>query len=95
MKKSKYVDWLIRMLGYALVLIAVSIVFKNTIYIDNSYYGLYALFAAVIIYILNQTTYQRGRIFLAVTGHQFAQCANSKETYHSYALLIPSLGFRL
>ena len=34
--KNKYVvlEWLIKILGYALVLITVSIIFKNTIYID-------------------------------------------------------------
>ena len=55
MKISKYVDWLIRMLGYALVLIAVSVVFKNTIQIDNSFYGLWGLVAVILIFILNKT----------------------------------------
>ena len=55
MKISKYVDWLIRMIGYALVLITVSVVFKNTIYIDNSYFGLWGLVAVIIIFILNKT----------------------------------------
>ena len=55
MKISKYVDWLIRMIGYALVLITVSVVFKNTIYIDNSYYGIWGLIAVIIIFVLNKT----------------------------------------
>ena len=55
MKISKYVDWLIRMLGYALVLIAVSVVFKNTIHIDNSFYGVWGLIAVILIFILNKT----------------------------------------
>ena len=55
MKISKYIDWLIRMIGYALVLIMISIIFKNTIYIDNSYYGLWGLVAVIIIFILNKT----------------------------------------
>ena len=55
MKISKYVDWLIRMIGYALVLITVSVVFKNTIYIDNSYFGLWGLVAVIIIFVLNKT----------------------------------------
>ena len=55
MKISKYIDWLIRMVGYALVLIMISIIFKNTIYIDNSYYGLWGLVAVIIIFILNKT----------------------------------------
>lgn len=52
---NKLFEWLLYMMGYAIVLIVVSILFNNTFYIDNSYYGGYALFAAVIIYILNQT----------------------------------------
>ena len=55
MKISKYLDWFIRMLGYAIVLIAVSVVFKNTIYIDNEYFGLWGLVAVIIIFLLNKT----------------------------------------
>ena len=55
MKINKYIDWLIRMIGYALVLIAISVVFNNTINIDNSYYGFWGLAAVVIIFILNKT----------------------------------------
>lgn len=57
MKKNiwKYIDWFIHMLGYTLVLILVSIIFSKTIYIDNSYYGLWGLVAVVIIFILNRT----------------------------------------
>jgi len=52
---NKYLDWLIRMVGYALVLIAVSIVFNDTVYIDNSYFGFWGLVAVIIIFILNKT----------------------------------------
>lgn len=55
MKISKYVDWLIRMICYALVLIAVSLIFNDTVYIDNSYFGFWGLAAVVIIFILNKT----------------------------------------
>ena len=55
MKISKYIDWLIRMVGYALVLIAVSLVFNDTIHIDNAYFGFWGLAAVVIIFILNKT----------------------------------------
>ena len=55
MKISRYIDWLIRMVGYAFVLIAVSIIFKNTMYIDNSYFGFWGLAAVVIIFVLNKT----------------------------------------
>ncbi len=52
---SKFMDWFINMIGYAIVLIAVSLIFKNTIYIDNSYFGLWGLVAAILIYFLNKT----------------------------------------
>ena len=55
MKISKYLDWFIRMLGYAIVLISVSVVFKNTIYINNEYFGLWGLVAVIIIFLLNKT----------------------------------------
>ena len=52
---NKIIEWLIYMVGYSLVLITVSIIFKNTIYIDNSYFGIWSLIANIIIYILNKT----------------------------------------
>lgn len=52
---NKFIDWLIYMVGYALVLIAVSLVFKKTVHIDNAYFGIYGLIAAIFIYILNKT----------------------------------------
>ena len=50
-----FIDWLVHMVCYALVLITLSLIFKNTIQIDNSFYGLWALIASIIIYILNKT----------------------------------------
>ena len=32
-----------------------TLVFKNTLYIDNSYYGLWCLIASILIYLLNKT----------------------------------------
>ena len=52
---NKFFEWLLYMVGYAIVLIAVSVMFDDTFYINNQYYGLYAVLAAIIIYILNQT----------------------------------------
>ncbi|MDD2434651.1 MAG: phage holin family protein [Bacilli bacterium] len=52
---NRFIDWLINMVGYALVLITVSVLFPKTIQIDNSYFGLWGLLAAVVIYILNKT----------------------------------------
>ncbi len=52
---NKLFEWLLYMIGYAIVLITVSTIFNKTLYINNEYYGIYALAAAIIIYILNQT----------------------------------------
>ena len=55
MKFEKFADWLIHMIGYALVLITVSVIFPKTVIIDNSYFGLWGLVAVIIIYGLNKT----------------------------------------
>ena len=62
MKKKKYktsfikfIEWMIYMVAYALILISISVLFKNTIQIDNHYFGFWALAAAIIINILNRT----------------------------------------
>ncbi len=52
---SKILDWLVYMLGYTLVLIAVSVLFKKTVYVDNALFGLWGFIAVIIIYILNKT----------------------------------------
>jgi len=54
-KVNKYLDWFIHMIGYTLVLIAISVIFQKTVYIDNSLYGLWGLIAVIIIFILNRT----------------------------------------
>ena len=51
----RFIDWLVRMFGYAMILIFTSFIFKNTLIIDNSYYGLWCFLAAIIIYLLNKT----------------------------------------
>ena len=43
------------MLGYTIVLIIASLIFKKTIYIDSSFYGLWGLLTVIIIFILNRT----------------------------------------
>ncbi len=53
-KIDTVVDWLIYIVSYTIILIVVSILFES-VYIDNSYYGLWALLASIIIYILNKT----------------------------------------
>ena len=54
-KLYKILDQLIYIVGYSLVLITVSIIFKKTIYIDNSMYGMWSFLASIIIFILNKT----------------------------------------
>lgn len=51
----KILDSIISILVYAIILIGTSLVFKNTIHIDNSLFGLYSLLASTIIFILNRT----------------------------------------
>ncbi len=52
---NSLIDWLIYMVGYALVLIAVSLIFKKTIYIDNNFPIFWGLISAILIYVLNKT----------------------------------------
>lgn len=54
-KINKFLEWLIYMIGYSLILISISVLFKNTIQIDNNYFGIWAFLASIIIYILNKT----------------------------------------
>ena len=54
-KKNNFKDWILHIIGYAMVLITASVLFKKNIYIDNSYFGLWGLLAVIIIYLLNKT----------------------------------------
>ena len=47
---NEFIEWLIYMIGYAIVLIIVSTLFKS-LYINLSHFGIYALLASIIIYI--------------------------------------------
>lgn len=51
----KVFDWGFSMIGYAVILIITSLIFNDTLYIDNAYYGLWSLIAAIIIYLFNKT----------------------------------------
>ena len=51
----KFIEWLIYMIGYAVVLITTAVIFKNSLYIDNGCFGLWSLIAVIIIFILNKT----------------------------------------
>lgn len=55
MKINRYLDWFIHMIGYTVVLIVVSLIFKKTVYIDCSNYCIWGLTAVIIIFILNKT----------------------------------------
>lgn len=54
-KVYKLLDWLLHMVGYGLILITLSLIFKKTLHIDSNCFGLWALLAAIIIYGLNRT----------------------------------------
>jgi putative membrane protein len=57
MKKriNKFIEWIIYMIGYSIVLMSVTMIFKNSLYIDHSFFGLWSLLANIIIYVLNKT----------------------------------------
>lgn len=54
-KIKKALNLVIYIFLYAIILIFVSLLFKKTFILDHSYFGLWALLASVIIYILNKT----------------------------------------
>src|SRR5574344_85128 len=54
-KKNIIIEYLITIVGYAAVLILASIIFRKTMYIDNSMFRIWAVIATVIIFILNKT----------------------------------------
>ena len=53
-KLSNFLDWLISIVCYALVLLLATLVFKKTIIIDNSLCGFWFLIASLVIYLLNK-----------------------------------------
>lgn len=52
---NRFVGWLLHMVGYALILICMSVLFPKSFYINNDYFGLYGLLVAVIMFWINQT----------------------------------------
>ena len=52
---NKIIESLIYIVGYALILNIVALIFKNIIHIDNSYFGIWGIIASAVIYILNKT----------------------------------------
>jgi len=51
----KHIEWIIHILGQTLVLITVSATLYPRVYLDNQFFGLWAVLAIVIITILNRT----------------------------------------
>ena len=51
---NKFLEWFIYMIGYAIVLIIVSLIFPS-LYINLKNWGIYALLASMIIYVLSRT----------------------------------------
>ena len=52
---SNIIDLLCHFIGYTLVLILTSLIFKNTIIVDNSHYYIWGFIAVIIIWALNKT----------------------------------------
>lgn len=52
--ENRFFEWILYMLGYAIILILMSILFES-LNISSTYFGFYALLASIIIYLLNQT----------------------------------------
>ena len=51
---NNILDWLISIVCYALVLLFATYLFKKTLVIDTSMYGVWFLVASVVIYFLNK-----------------------------------------
>ncbi|MCI5789875.1 MAG: phage holin family protein [Tenericutes bacterium] len=51
---NKVIEWLIYMIGYTLVLILVSSMFKS-VYIDKDHFLIYAILIELVLYVLNKT----------------------------------------
>lgn len=52
---NKIIEWAAHTIGYALILICMSLLFPKSFYINNQYFGLFSLIASILISILNQT----------------------------------------
>ena len=52
---NRMIEWLVGMVGYAIILIAVSLLFPKTLHSESNLFGMWALVAAIIIFILNKT----------------------------------------
>ncbi len=53
-RADNFIQWLMYLFGHTIVLISVSLLFES-LYISNTYFGLYGLIATIMISILNAT----------------------------------------
>ena len=53
-KTIRLLENLIYIMGYALILLLMSMIFRKTIAIDNSYLGVWGILISTVIYILNK-----------------------------------------
>ena len=68
-KKIRLLETLIYIMEYALILVIMSIIFDDTMQIDNSLFGLWGIIISTIIYILNKTVKPTiVRLTLPLTG---------------------------
>lgn len=52
---KEFLDWVLHLISYGLILILLSNIFKKTIYIDPEHYWIWGMTTSFIIYILNKT----------------------------------------
>ena len=55
MNIRKCAIFVIKIIGYAGILILTSMLFKNTLYVDKSNFGLWVLLASLLVYVFNIT----------------------------------------
>lgn len=66
---NRFLEWLIHTIGYALILICMTMLFPKSFYINPKYFGLFSLIASILISILNQTIKPMIVLFtLPITG---------------------------
>lgn len=55
MNIKKLIVFLVKVFGYAGILILTSMLFKNTLYVDKSNYGMWVILASFLVYVFNVT----------------------------------------
>lgn len=54
-KSMKILEWIMYMIGYALILITLSLIFPKTLQINNEFFGIWPLIVAILVNLLNRT----------------------------------------